>query len=145
MIVAVGPSKSSSNAMTGFANTTTSDQLQQWGSRMWTFPEVLLSPGCELVVYYRGGDLSKPGVIPKNQVASKLWPQDAEISRQLIDHYLGTIDLSRIELAVLALRCLYARHTTTFSQGDHAYALMGLLRIRPQIDRTDSQFQAFAR
>jgi hypothetical protein len=30
-------------------------------------------------------------------------------------------------------------------QGDHSYALMGLLRIRPKIDDTDTQFQAFAR
>lgn len=112
---------------------------------MWTFPEVLLSPNEEITVYYRMGDPAKPDIIPKNQVASKLWPQDAEVSRQLIDHYLRTINLSRIELAVLALRCIYARRTTMFLQGDHAYALMGLLRIRPQIDHTDTQFQAFAR
>jgi hypothetical protein len=30
-------------------------------------------------------------------------------------------------------------------QGDHAYALMGLLLIRPTVDNTDSSFQAFAR
>jgi hypothetical protein len=29
--------------------------------------------------------------------------------------------------------------------GDYSYALMGLLRVRPQIDPTDSAFQAFAR
>lgn len=144
MIIAVGPPKCKMTG-SGFANTSTREQLHQWGSRMWTFPEVLLSPGENVSVYYRMGDHSGPEVIPRNRVASELWPQDAGISRQLIDHYLRTIDLSRIELSVLALRCLYARHTTTFLEGDHAYALMGLLRIRPQIDRTDSGFQAFAR
>jgi hypothetical protein len=34
---------------------------------------------------------------------------------------------------------------TDILQGDHSYALMGLLRIRPKIDATDTQFQAFAR
>lgn len=112
---------------------------------MWTFPEVLLSPNKEISVYHLRGGPSEPEVIPKNQIASRLWPQDAAVSRQLIDHYLGTINLSRIELAVLALKCLYARETTEYAKGDHAYALMGLLRIRPPIDKTDSQFQAFAR
>lgn len=138
MIIAVStPNQETNNAFLH-------DALQTFGSRMWTFPEVLLSPGKRILVYIRGGNLSKPYDIPKNQVASVLWG-DGEISRQLIDHYLGTTILSRIELAVLALGCLYVRQTTTYFQGDHAYALMGLLRLRPPIDRTDSQFQAFAR
>lgn len=130
----------------GDSNAFLHDALQTFGSRMWTFPEVLLSPGKRILVYIRKGDVlvSKPYDMPKKQVTSVLWG-DGEISRQLIDHYLGTIILSRIELAVLALGCLYDRHTTTYLQGDHAYALMGLLRIRPTIDKTDSQFQAFAR
>ncbi|KAI8953698.1 hypothetical protein F4801DRAFT_597422 [Xylaria longipes] len=55
------------------------------------------------------------------------------------------LNLSRLELAVIALKCLYKRKTTQYLPGDHAYALMGLLRIRPEVDITDSQFQAFAR
>jgi hypothetical protein len=31
------------------------------------------------------------------------------------------------------------------SRGDRSYALMGLLHIRPPVDRTDSGFQAFGR
>ncbi|KAG6355994.1 hypothetical protein INS49_015379 [Diaporthe citri] len=139
MIIAVGPSKYS------YDPRSTSDPLQQWGSRMWTLPEVLLSPGQEITVYSRGGDLNEPEIIPKNQVASRMWGSDADISRELIDHYLGTINLSTIELSVLTLRCLYARHTTEYLRGDHAYVLMGLLRVRPPIDKMDSQFQAFAR
>lgn len=139
MIIVVGPSMYQTTG--GMSR----DSLQQWGSRIWTFPEVLLSPGEAILVYDRADHLGKPQMISKNQIASRLWPQDAETSRQLIDHYLGTIHLSRIELSVLALKCLYARETTEKFKGDHAYALMGLLRMRPQIDKKDSQFQAFAR
>lgn len=143
MIIVVGPSRCETGS--GFADSSTHVQLQQWGSRVWTFPEVLLSPEEKVSVYYRTGDPSKPEIISKNQLASKMWPQDAQTSRQLIDHYLGTTNLSRLELAVLALKCLYARQTQEKYDGDHAYALMGLLRIRPPIDKDDSQFQAFAR
>jgi hypothetical protein len=38
-----------------------------------------------------------------------------------------------------------SRKTKTYSEGDLAYALMGLLRQRPTADFTDSAFQAFAR
>ncbi|KAK6532505.1 hypothetical protein TWF281_006694 [Arthrobotrys megalospora] len=116
--------------------------LKQWGDRMWTFPEVLLSPGKEILVYIRGQ--SSPITINKNQFAGRVW-EDAHESRQLVDSYIGTLGLSRLEKAVIALGCLYRRKTVEYLKGDQAYALMGLLRLRPQIDRTDSQFQAFAR
>ena len=45
----------------------------------------------------------------------------------------------------IALHCLHNRHTTEYLPGDLSYALMGLLRQRPQICFTDSAFQAFAR
>lgn len=141
MVIAVGKGKTASDS-----KVTTDALLREWGSRMWTFPEVLLSPGSNIKVYTRGGDLKSPMVVPKNQFASRAWSHtDADMSRHLIDHFLGTISLSRLELAVLALKCLYSRHTTEYLAGDQAYALMGLLRLRPQIDRTDTAFQAFSR
>jgi len=80
------------------------------------------------------------------RLASLVWRNvDAKESRQLIDHYLGNLGLSRLELSVTALKCLYSRETTEYLAGDQAYALMGLLRLRPQIDPTDSPFQAFSR
>ena len=93
-------------------------------------------------VYVAGQN--SPRFLGKNQFAGKAW-EDAAVSKQLVDHYLGNIDLSRLELAVLALKCLYSRDTTQYFLGDQAYALMGLLRVRPLIDDTDSRFQAFAR
>jgi hypothetical protein len=141
MIIAVGQPKSSKSC-----RLTTDQLLAQWGSRVWTFPEVLLSPGQAITVLTRGGDLRNPLRISKNQFAGNVWSAlDAEDSRQLVDHYLGNLELSRLELAVIALKCLYTRERAQYLPGDHSYALMGLLRLRPEIDRTDTQFQAFAR
>ncbi|KAK6523505.1 hypothetical protein TWF281_001485 [Arthrobotrys megalospora] len=120
------------------------DLLRSWGERMWTFPEVLLSPGDKIFVYTCGENLKSPRIISKNQFAGSVWG-DADESRQLIDSYLGNLGLSRLEFATIAVGCLYRRQTTQYFPGDQAYALMGLLRLRPPIDKTDSQFQAFAR
>jgi hypothetical protein len=121
---------------------TQTDLLKEWGSRMWTFPEVLLSPGDDITLYT--AELA-PVDVPKNQFATRAWPDDADISRLLTDHYLGKTQLSRLELAVFGLRCLWSRETSAYLQGDQAYALMGLLRARPSVVRSDSAFQAFAR
>lgn len=142
MVIAVGRGKTAMSS----SKVSTEGLLQEWGSRMWTFPEVLLSPGRSILVYTRDGDLHAPLNVAKNQFPAQVWPyMDSHVARHLIDHYLGSISLSRLELAVLALRCLYSRHTTEYFPGDQAYALMGLLRMRPHIDSTDTAFQAFSR
>ncbi|KAJ9640452.1 hypothetical protein H2199_005991 [Coniosporium tulheliwenetii] len=139
MVIAVGKSTQRPNLTTSW------ELLRQWGERIWTFPEVLLSPaGQSIKVYHREGDLDHPEVLAKNQFAARVWTDAAE-SRQLIDHYEGTLVLSRLELVTLALACLHSRKTHEYLPGDHSYALMGLLRLRPTIDGTDSAFQAFAR
>ncbi|KAG8353747.1 hypothetical protein FVEN_g8317 [Fusarium venenatum] len=144
MVIAVGRGKGSQAGSSGKANT--ESLLREWGSRMWTFPEVLLSPGRTISIYTRDGNLQSPMVVAKNQFAAQVWTyMDSDVARHLIDHYLGSISLSRLEQAVLALKCLYSRHTTEYLAGDQAYALMGLLRLRPQVDRTDTAFQAFSR
>jgi len=138
MAIAVGaPSKTT-------YGTTTKELLQHWGRRMWTFPEVLLSQNNEVRVYARKGQLETPLVIAKSQFADQVWA-DSTVSRQLVDHYEGSLGLSRLELVILALKCLQSRQTIQYLPGDHSYALMGLLRLRPKIDRTDTAFQAFAR
>ena len=138
MVIAVGaPSK------TTYA-TTTKELLQQWGERMWTFLEVLLSQSNKIRVYLRNGQLETPLVISKGQFADPAWA-GATVSRQLVDHYQGSLGLSRLELVTLALECLQSRKTTQYLPGDHSYVLMGLLRLGPKIDRTDTGFQAFAR
>lgn len=84
-------------------------------------------------------------IIPKKDFARRAWP-DAMEARQLIEHFEGSQTLSRLELTVIAFRCLHRRRQKEqFFDGDLSYALMGLLRRRPQVDSTDSEFQAFAR
>ncbi|OMP83144.1 hypothetical protein BK809_0004525 [Diplodia seriata] len=138
LCIAVGPSSGS------ISEQDTWDMLRQWGSRLWTFPEVLLSRSGAPVTVYRRGQLDSPLAVPKNQFAAHVW-RDAGVARQLVDHYEGNLTLSRLELDIIALRCLHSRGTTQYLPGDHSYALMGLLRVRPKVDHTDSAFQAFAR
>ncbi|KAL5117062.1 hypothetical protein ACEQ8H_005021 [Pleosporales sp. CAS-2024a] len=144
LVIAV--SRPPSDSDTHGVYTTTDLMLQQWGQRIWTFPEVLLAPaGKDIQVYTRGRHVMQPLTVAKNQFAARVWQRDAHVARQLIDHFEGNLILSQLELVTLALECLHKRQTTEFLPGDHSYALMGLVRVRPQIDATDSAFQAFAR
>ena len=123
----------------------TQELLKGWGKRMWTLPEALLSPeGREILVFTRGQSLDSPLKVSKKNFAALAWA-DAAVTRQLMDHYDGSLILSRLELVILALYCLNKRDTIEYFQGDLSYALMGLLRLRPKVDGTDSAFQAFAR
>jgi hypothetical protein len=128
---------------------TTDQLLQEWGTRMWTLPEVLLAPlKKDILVYTRGSDLRNPKKLQKSDFPSRVWG-DGDWTRSLIDHYENTLTLSRLELPIIALRCLRYRAARAkeppFLWGDLSYALMGLLRQRPNVDRSDSAFQAFAR
>lgn len=130
-------------------NVTTQGLLREWGTRMWTWPEVLLAPnGKKITVYTRGAPPdSQPIEMSKLSFAREVWT-DAPVARFLVDHYEGSLDLSRLEKVVLALECLTDRvinGTTPFAKGDLSYALMGLLRQRPTTDEKDTAFQAFAR
>lgn len=118
--------------------------LKQWGSRVWTLPEILLCPGTqEITIYTRGEELNDSIKIHKRNMAAQLG--DGNLSRQLIDHYEGSLVLGPLELITIALRCLHGREKGSYLQGDMSYALMGLLRQRPTIVPGDSAFQAFAR
>lgn len=118
--------------------------LQQWGSRVWTLPEILLSPSStDILVYARNADIRQPRRITKRKF-STMW-EDAPLSRELIDHYEGNLILSPLELITMALRCLYNRQKGFYLPGDMAYALMGLVRRRPTVVKADTDFQAFAR
>lgn len=58
--------------------------LQQWGRRVWTFPEVLLAPaGQEISVFVRGSNLDHPIMVPKNQFSAQVWLDDAHVARQV--------------------------------------------------------------
>ena len=134
----------SDQQISGSPNPSTKAALRQWGSRMWTLPEVLLSPNSnQIQVYSQGGDINNPTRIHKRNFAQE-W-DDAPISRELIDHFEGSLTLSPVELITIALRCLCNREKGEYLRGDMTYALMGLLRRRPTVVPSDTAFQAFAR
>lgn len=129
---------------TASGNSSMDTLLEQWGTRVWTLPEVLLSPSNqEILVYERGKSIDAPTRIQKRHMAAKL--EDKELSRQLIEHFEGSLILGHLELITIALRCLHGRQKGKHLEGDMSYALMGLLRQRPTVVRQDSAFQAFAR
>jgi hypothetical protein len=110
---------------------------------VWTLPEVLLAKGDSVSVYYSLHDGGKIESVSKSMLPNLAW-EDAAQSRQLIDHFTN-LHLSRLELMNIAVECLMSRNLKSLHAGDRTYALMGLLRIRPPIDTTDTSFQAFAR
>jgi hypothetical protein len=62
----------------------TATLLKEWGSRMWTFPEALLSPNDKNIeIYTRNADLSRPIILRKKDLPAWAW-SDADIARQLV-------------------------------------------------------------
>ncbi|KAL1878442.1 hypothetical protein Plec18167_004514 [Paecilomyces lecythidis] len=137
LVVIIGPSRGSSSSER--------DMIRQLGSRMWTFPEVLLSRSSRPIsIYMRDCDPGSFRTLSKRDFAIEAWG-DAVVSRQLIDHYEASIILSPLELVSLALQCFPGRETGKHYDGDLSYALMGLLRRRPRVNKDDSAFEAFCR
>lgn len=156
MIIATGPPASEKVAATlaghecpvpasrQQANTT--KWLRHWGSRLWTLPELLLCPSEHRVELYVLGSEEPVAALAKRNFAERAW-DDAELVKELVNHYEGSAILSEIRLVETALECFARRGTHQFSPGDNAYALMGLLPMsqRPAVHPGDSGFQAFAR
>lgn len=123
------------------------DLLRQWGNRVWTLPELLLSPEQDDIRVYTTDanlELHEPDLQINRRNFPRFW-DDHSLVGQLIDHYEGSVILSPLELMTTALLCLQNRQTTEYFRGDLSYALMGLLRQRPNVRPSDSAFQAFAR
>lgn len=79
LIIAVGPSKDQLNT----EEETQQDMLRGWAGRVWTWPEILLSPGEQPIsVYSKNGDLKKPMQIWKRNFAAIAF-DDAAVSRQV--------------------------------------------------------------
>ncbi|KAL1632650.1 hypothetical protein SLS58_011357 [Diplodia intermedia] len=138
--MAIGPSKATSGMEDA-------DMMKEWGSRIWTFPEVLLSRAHQPILEVRRGNLDDDDIerLPLTQFPAKVWNDGGE-SRRLIDHFNGTLHMNNLELMTTALQCLHKRSTASqHFNGDHSYALMGLVNIRPRPIWADSAFQAFAR
>ncbi|KAI0431081.1 hypothetical protein F5Y09DRAFT_305867 [Xylaria sp. FL1042] len=119
--------------------------LREWGTRLWTLPEILLCSPEHRVKLYAVGGPNPPEEVAKRNIASRsVWP-DAKLVRQLVDHYESSVHLTPLELVSIALECFSWRQTDQFNNGDMSYALMGLLRRRPAVVKSDKSFEAFAR
>ncbi|KAL3423873.1 hypothetical protein PVAG01_05620 [Phlyctema vagabunda] len=129
--------------------------LAMFGKRLWCLPECLLAPKHE--VYVQGGGRSE--IVSIIHLPQRSWMRsytddaglvvegrgDEEDFRLLAEHFSGLLTLSRLELFSVALRAMRALDYFPFERGDIAYCLMGLLRKRPKMVRTDSEEQALAR
>ncbi|CAH0047577.1 unnamed protein product [Clonostachys solani] len=155
IIIAIGPSAEDKvktllrrdDSRSDTFNTEHSSQwLRQWGSRLWTLPELLLCPNEYRIKLYVFGESKEPKELAKRNFAERAW-EDAESVKELVNHYEASAILTPRQLIEIALECFARRKTDQFSAGDVAYAIMGLFpdSQRPQIDQNDSGFRAFAR
>lgn len=154
MIIAIGPSAADkvSALLKGretpeYRREEVTPWLRQWGSRLWTLPELLLCPAeYRINLYVLGDPAEEPKAMAKRNFAERAW-DDAEAVKELVDHFEGSAILTELRLIEAALSCFSRRQTDQFSQGDIAYATMGLFpnRHRPRVDKEDSGFQAFAK
>lgn len=120
----------------------------EWGARMWTLPEALLARKQEIQICSPG----ETKTISKLAMADQVWDDgdaldgDHQSTRLLTEHYSNVLTLGRLELFTIALEALSDRRQNgSFSSGDIAYALMGLLHYRIALDHSDTLFQALAR
>lgn len=152
MIIAIGPpvEERIELELSGVTKTTfdadrnETKWLQQWGSRLWTLPELLLCPN-----EYRIKLLTIDGerrAMAKRNFAERAW-EDAESVKVLVDHFEGSAILPPLQFLEAALKCFARRKTSPYSPGDIAYSIMGLFaeQQRPPVQQSDTGFQAFAR
>uniref|UniRef100_A0A0B7KGH8 Uncharacterized protein n=3 Tax=Bionectria ochroleuca TaxID=29856 RepID=A0A0B7KGH8_BIOOC len=154
MIIAIGPpaDEKEANILNGDENVSSGTAehankwLRQWGSRLWTLPELLLCPNEYRIKLCVAGDVNEPKSLAKRNFAERAW-DDAESVKELVNHYEGSAILPPTQLISIALECFARRKTDQFSQGDIAYAVMGLFpdSQRPVVNQNDSGFRAFAR
>ncbi|KAK1457309.1 hypothetical protein CCUS01_01777 [Colletotrichum cuscutae] len=153
MIIAIGPSANdkvasilASTEPPEYKRENVTPWLRQWGSRLWTLPELLLCPAEYRIRLYVLGDQAEPKELAKRNFAERAW-DDAESVKELVDHFEGSAILTDLRLIEAALACFSRRQTDQFNKGDIAYATMGLFpnRHRPPVNKEDSGFQAFAK
>ncbi|KAL9598289.1 MAG: hypothetical protein Q9219_004590 [cf. Caloplaca sp. 3 TL-2023] len=120
----------------------------EWGARMWTLPEALLARRQEI----KFCSPTEVMTTSKLMMADQVWDDgdaqegDHQPTRLLAEHYSSVLTLGRLELFTIALEALSNRRQNgSFSNGDIAYALMGLLHYRIDLDRSDSLFQALSK
>lgn len=121
---------------------------REWGSRLWTLPEAMLSQRREVKFCSPGEETT----LTKLDMTDEIWTTNdgqGEATRLLAEHFSGVLTLGRLELFTAALESLSAKRFTAYIQGkdkvELAYALMGFLNRRVQLDGSENLFQALAR
>ncbi|KAI9692884.1 MAG: hypothetical protein M1822_004878 [Bathelium mastoideum] len=145
-------------------------KMREWGDRMWTLPEALLSHAehlklCALSSHSDSTLMRQPSDLTlteepfmetqlrtKLEMSDETWGNgedsdgDHQPTRLLAENFSGVLSLTRIGLFTIALEALSKRHQNgSFSQADVAYALMGFLHERIQFDKDETDFQGLAR
>ena len=119
----------------------TEKSKKEWGQRIWTLTEVLLSAAHQVKFVSPEQTIE----YTKIDISREIWT-DGEPTRLLAEHYSGLLTLSRLELISLGLNALSSRKSEKeWTPGDIAYALMALLRYRIRMNPKDTLFQALAR
>lgn len=121
---------------------------REWGSRLWTLPEAMLSQNSEI----KFCSPREEKTLTKLDMTDEIWTtHDAqgEATRLLAEHFSSVLTLGRLELFAAALEALSAKLFTAYIQNkgnvELAYALMGFLNRRVQLDGSENLFQALAR
>ncbi|KAH7401165.1 hypothetical protein DE146DRAFT_782230 [Phaeosphaeria sp. MPI-PUGE-AT-0046c] len=123
--------------------------LQNWASRLWTVPELLLAPTKhDFDIYHvllgnRSSTRSPTETIPKRNMAERAY-DNGMLMRQLVDHFESNVHLTQTELLSIGLECLLSRQFSEYYSADLIYALMTLARRRPVPAQDQTVFEAFA-
>lgn len=121
---------------------------REWGSRLWTFPEAMLSQSRQV----KFCSPREEKMLTKLDMTDEIWTTNdgsGEATRLLAEHFSNVLTLGRLELFTAALESLSAKGFTVYIQNkgmvEIAYALMGFLNRRVQLDGSENLFQALAR
>ncbi|CAG1998364.1 unnamed protein product [Fusarium graminearum] len=121
MIIAIGPSTEDkiasildSKDLKAFSPNKVTPWLQQWGSRLWTLPELLLCPNEHRIQLYIASDTSEPMRMAKRNFAERAW-EDATVVQELVHHFEGSATLTTTQLMEAAFECFSRRQTDQFS------------------------------
>lgn len=142
----------------------TSQSKSEWGSRMWTLPEAMLSQSKHIqfcsprteeasIEPSRNGNNSAKlphhiETLSKLDVTDAIWGQNQvpnQSTRILAEHFSGVVTLGRLELFTVALEALMSKKFSEYNKADPAYALMGFLNHRVQLEGKEGLFEALVR
>ena len=87
-------------------------------------------------------------ILSKLDVTDAVWGQNQvsnQSTRILAEHFSGVLTLGQLELFTVALEALLDKKSSEYNKADPAYALMGFLNHRVQLEGKEGLFEALAR